>query len=230
MTNEIPKGCSGSTYFFTARLTDRSGTLLVNEIDHLRDATRRTMSRYPFRIDAIAVLPSTIHTLWTLPPDDDDVSVRWSMLKSLFSRGLPSPAYRAPGQIRRGDKGIWQRRFWQHLIGDADDYAAHLAMIHSSPVQAGLCTNPHRWPHSSIHRETQPPRPQVAQDRVAASLIKPDPALMSGGGGLSFRQFSAPAAARRPATPAQHRRSVETAGATPDRSPHPIPDATAPQG
>ena len=143
---------SGGTYFFTARLADRSSALLLTEVDRLRDATRQTLARYPFRIDAIAVLPAAIHTIWTLPEGDSDFSRRWSMLKSQFSRGLPDPVSRSAAQRRRRDKGIWQQRFWEHLIRDRADFDTHLQMIHSSPVQAGLCATPPDWPHSSVHR------------------------------------------------------------------------------
>ena len=152
MSRYIRSRRPGATYFFTARLADRNSDLLVREIDRLRHVTRLTMDRYPMRIDAIAVLPSVIHTIWTLPPGDADFSNRWSMLKALFSRGLPAPPYRSPAQIRRGERGIWQRRFWEHCIRDADDLAQHVSMIHASPVQAGLCAHPADWLHSSIHR------------------------------------------------------------------------------
>ena len=152
MPSYIRRRVPGGTFFFTSRLADRSSTLLTNEVDRLRDATRRTIARHPFRIDAIAVLPAAIHTVWTLPEGDRDYSVRWGMLKALFSKGLPDPPHRTAGQRRRGAKGIWQARFWEHAIRDADDLARHVEMIHASPVHAGLCATPQDWIHSSVHR------------------------------------------------------------------------------
>ena len=156
----------GGSFFFTVRLADSQSDLLLREVDRLRIATRRTMARYPFRIDAIAVLPSVIHTVWTVPAGDTDLSHRWSMLKTLFSQGLPTPPHRSRAQIRRGDKGIWQRRFWQHPIRDAVELEMHVALVHTSPVQAGLCADPREWRHSSIHRrraEEQPALPLLAR-------------------------------------------------------------------
>lgn len=153
MSNSIRAKAPGGTYFFTARLHDRNSDLLVREIDCLRRAMRLTMSRHPFQIDAIVVLPAVIHTIWSLPPDDAEFSNRWGMLKSLFSRDLPAPAYRTQAQVKRGEKGIWQRRFWEHLIRDADDLAAHRQMIHSAPVQAGLVAHPGDWTWTSLHRD-----------------------------------------------------------------------------
>lgn len=142
-----------TTYFFTLRLADRTDDLLTRHIGHLRRAMRDTIKRYPFHIDAIVVLPAVIHTIWTLPPGAQDYPNRIGMLKSRFSRDMPFPAYRTPGQIQRGEKGIWQKRYWEHQIVDAADFARHRAMIHHSPVQAGLCEAPRAWPYSSLHRD-----------------------------------------------------------------------------
>ena len=144
----------GGTYFFTAHLADRRSELLVRDIDRLRQVVRQTMQRYPFRIDAIAVLPATIHTIWTLPEGDADFSNRWSMLKSLFSRDTAAPAFRTRAQVKRGEKGIWQRRFWEHLIRDAADFDAHVTLVHTAPQAAGLVDRAENWLHSSIHRRS----------------------------------------------------------------------------
>jgi putative transposase len=62
----VPAGC----WFFTINLLNRRSTLLIDEIDALREAMRRTRERYPFHIDAFVVLPDHIHAMWTLPEDD----------------------------------------------------------------------------------------------------------------------------------------------------------------
>ncbi|MEW9919106.1 transposase [Marimonas sp. MJW-29] len=163
MSSYIRRRTPGATYFFTLRLADRHGDLLTRRIDDLRRAMREVLAHRPFRIDAITVLPAAIHTLWTLPPGDADYSSRIVMLKSHFSRAQPLPSHRTPSQIRRGEKGIWQRRFWEHEIRDAEDYARHRDMIYLSPVQAGLCPRPQDWPHTSLHRDLKngpaPPHP-----------------------------------------------------------------------
>ncbi|XDA96826.1 transposase [Sulfitobacter sp. LCG007] len=153
MPNYIRARAPGGSYFFTARLRDRGSDLLVREIGLLRRAVRETKARRPFEIDAIVVLPAAIHTIWTLPDGDADFSGRWSLLKGLVSRALPPAPDRSPSHLRRGEKGIWQRRFWEHLIRDARDLNDHLHLIHSAPVQAGLCARPEDWPWTSLHRD-----------------------------------------------------------------------------
>lgn len=157
----------GGTYFFTVRLQDPTSDLLVRQIALLRDATRLTMKRFPFAIDAAVVLPAKLHMIWTMPADDADFSKRWRMIKSGFSRHVPSPVHIPRSHVQRGEKGIWQRRFWEHLIRDADDLLLHQHLIRSAPVHAGLVSRPGDWPHSSFARlRTTGPVPS-APDREA---------------------------------------------------------------
>jgi len=58
----------GGTYFFTVNLLERGNTLLVDQVDALRDAVRKVRAARPFHIDAWVVLPDHIHAIWTLPP------------------------------------------------------------------------------------------------------------------------------------------------------------------
>jgi putative transposase len=138
--------------FFTVRLAHPSSDLLIREVDRLRHATRITRDRFPFEIDEIVVLPSVIHTIWAMPHDDCDASKRWRMLKSQFSRGVSVTPPVTNAVLRRGDKGIWQRRFWEHALHEANDLTAHREMILDAPVQAGLAWQAQDWQHSSIHR------------------------------------------------------------------------------
>lgn len=152
MPRYVRSNLPGHTYFFTLRAARRGDDLFVRRIEALRQATHKTRAAYPFEIDEIVVLPDVIHALWTLPPEDADFSRRIRMLKSLFSRSVPAPADVGALRLRPGEKGLWQRRFWEHAIRDSDDLAAHRHMILCAPVQAGLVNRPEHWPHSSIHR------------------------------------------------------------------------------
>ena len=91
--------------FFTFRLQGRHSNLMVQEIERLRHATRNAMA---FQIDEIVVMPSVIHTIWTLPKGDADFSKRWRMLKSQFSRGLPAVEVDGPSDFKPCNRGIGQ--------------------------------------------------------------------------------------------------------------------------
>ena len=140
-------------YFLTLRLARRGDDALLRHISVLRQAMRETLARKPFQIDAIAVLPDVIHTIWTLPTVDHDYANRVGMWKGRFSKHLPPAPHRSLQQIKRGEKGIWQRRFWEHQIRDQADFARHRDLVHLSPVHAGYCERPEDWLFSSYNRK-----------------------------------------------------------------------------
>ena len=145
----VPGGC----YFFTVNLLERHGNaLLVARIDLLRDAVQRVRRARPFAIDAWVVLPDHIHTAWSLPPGDDDFSTRWRLIKNFFARGLPRTERLSRVHQAGGERGIWQRRFWEHAIRDEEDFSRHVDYIHYNPVHHQLCQVPTAWQFSSVHR------------------------------------------------------------------------------
>jgi putative transposase len=142
----------GATYFFTVNLLDRRSDLLVAQIAELREVVRGVRGKWPFHIDAWVVLPEHMHCLWTLPNGDSDFPRRWQEIKMRFSKGLPAVEPRSALMIRRRERGIWQRRYWEHAIRDDRDYAAHMDYIHLNPVKHGLAEVPGDWPFSTFHR------------------------------------------------------------------------------
>jgi putative transposase len=142
----------GGTFFFTAALADRPGDLLVRHIEHLREAYRFVVDRFPFETIAICILPDHLHAIWSLPIGDWNFALRWSLIKSKFSRRLPVAALRSPSHIAKRDKGIWQRRYWDHAIRNDNDLARHIDYIHYNPVKHGYVAQVCDWPYSSFHR------------------------------------------------------------------------------
>lgn len=143
---------AGGTYFFTVNLADRSSGLLVERVDDLRNAVRVVHRRHPFEILAWVVLPDHLHAVWTLPPDDADFSTRWALIKAGFSRSVPSGESIRTSRQQKGERGIWQRRFWEHQIRDDRDLQRHVDYVHINPVKHGYANRAADWPWSSIHR------------------------------------------------------------------------------
>ena len=106
----------GGTYFFTVNLANRKQTLLTAQIQLLRSSISRTKNRHPFHIDAIVILPDHLHTIWTLPENDASFDMRWSLIKSGFSRGLPKTEHIKRSRRTKRERGIWQRRFWERRV------------------------------------------------------------------------------------------------------------------
>jgi putative transposase len=142
----------GTTYFFTVNLADRQRRLLVEHVDMLREVMRGVRQRHPFVIEAIVILPDHLHALWTLPKDDADFATRWSLIKAGFSRRLPPGERINPSRAAKRERGIWQRRYWEHLIRNDEDFARHVDYIHWNPCKHGHANSPVDWPYSSFHR------------------------------------------------------------------------------
>lgn len=124
---------SGATISFTVALARRGAPLLIRHIDTLRSAVRATRAARPFEIRAWVVLPDHLHAIWTLPKGGRDFSTRWSVIKARFSRAVPMGA-RRDSHIARRERGVWQRRFWEHHIRDEADLAAHIRYCWINPV------------------------------------------------------------------------------------------------
>jgi putative transposase len=133
----------GGTFFFTLVTFGRAPILLGDAARlALRRAVERTRRDHPFALDAIVVLPDHLHAVWTLPEGDADFSTRWRLIKSRFTREwLTTEAARADGaasrplaRASRGERAVWQPRYWEHLIRDEGDLARHLDYVHYNPV------------------------------------------------------------------------------------------------
>jgi REP-associated tyrosine transposase len=152
MTNYRRNFVPGARYFYTVNLANRRSQILTARIGLLRSAFRYTRARHPFTIEAIVVLPDHLHAIWTLPDGDADFALRWRLIKSTFSRSL-QPSERISGSRRaNSERGIWQRRYWEHTLRDEEDFARHADYIHYNPVKHGYAARVMDWPYSSFHR------------------------------------------------------------------------------
>ena len=147
----------GGTYFFTVVTADRAPILCTHPSrDILRDVLHQCQLRWPFDLAAIVLLPDPLHTIWTLPDDDEDFSRRWGWIKKTFTQQWLRNGGReqavSESKERRHRRGVWQPRFWEHLIRDTDDLREHLNYIHYNPVKHGLACCPHAWSYSSFDK------------------------------------------------------------------------------
>ncbi|MGH8353349.1 MAG: REP-associated tyrosine transposase [Pseudomonas sp.] len=142
---------AGACYFLTLCLADRRRDLLVRHVGLLRGAFRQAMQRRPFKLEAAVVLPDHVHLLMALPEGDADYSTRIASLKAGFVSALRRQGERLTASSRREAK-VWQPRFWEHLVRDEQDFAAHVDYIRLNPLKHGLVRQVVDWPHSSFHR------------------------------------------------------------------------------
>jgi putative transposase len=141
---------SGATYFFTVNLADRQADTLVRHIDDLRFVMRAVKLRHAFALLAMVVLPEHLHAIWRLPTGDANYPLRWSLIKSGFSRRLAKRESIHGARRAKRERGIWQRRYWEHQIRSDIDLSRHVDYIHNNPVKHGWVLRAVDWPYSTL--------------------------------------------------------------------------------
>ncbi len=152
MRNYIRDKTKGGCYFLTFNLLDRKSQLLLTHIGQFRLAYAKTVQHHRFHLEAMVVLPDHVHIMITLPQYSDNYAVVIASLKSQFSRQLNHTESITSSRQAKRERGIWQRRFWEHRIRDDRDYRHHMDYIHYNPVKHGYVVNPQDWQYSTLNK------------------------------------------------------------------------------
>lgn len=86
------------------------------------------------------------------PPGDVDFSSRWKAIKIRFVRAVPATERRSSRRVVRGERGVWQRRFWEQAIRDEVDYVRPMDDVHCNPLKHGYVRRVADWLYSTFHR------------------------------------------------------------------------------
>jgi putative transposase len=146
---------AGATYFFTL-VTHQREPLFANDghVQRWHAAVTAVQRKRPFTIEAEVILPDHVHMMWTLPEGNADYATRIRLAKTAFTRSLElnrsSPSSNT-SRASKGERDIWQRRYWEHTIRNERDFQSLLDYIHFNPVKHGLVEKPTDWPHSTFH-------------------------------------------------------------------------------
>ncbi|MBN2560312.1 MAG: transposase [Phycisphaerae bacterium] len=157
MPNYLRRYAPGGMFFFTV-VTHRRRPLFSSGLARrcLREVVLDVQRQWPFELVATVLLSEHWHCVWTLPEGDDDYSKRWGVIKSRFTKRWLSAGGRdlvvSRTRVRHRERGVWQRRFWEHKIRSEEDFIHHVNYIHHNPVKHGLARCPHQWPYSSFRR------------------------------------------------------------------------------
>ena len=147
----------GGTYFFTC-VTYQRQPILTTDLGRrcLREAIAKIQQDHPFDIVAIVLLPDHWHTIWSLPPGDDRYPLRWMRIKEEFTErwlsGGGSELPQSESRIRKRQRGIWQKRYWEHTVRDEDDLKRCADYCHWNPRKHKLVQRVLDWKWSSFHR------------------------------------------------------------------------------
>jgi len=150
----------GRTFFF-AVVTHERRPILTTDLGRarLRPAIFDVQQSHPFEIPVIVLLPDHLHAVWTLPHGDSDDSTRWRLIKSSFTKRWPARqgAEGIVSSSRQGkqERGIRQRRYFEHTCRDEEDLERCITSIHINPVKHYLVGRVIDWPWSSFQRYVQ---------------------------------------------------------------------------
>jgi len=146
-----------SSYLFITIVTHQRRPILIDNIDILRKAFENTKKIYNFEIYCAVVLPDHLHVI-LVPKNIKEYPKIIHSVKYYFSRnltddgGMVIPPYIEASKLKKGDKGIWQRRYFEHTIRDEKDLYNHLDYIHYNPVKHEYANNVKDWAFSSFDK------------------------------------------------------------------------------
>lgn len=157
MPRYLRQRTAGNTFFFTVVTFERRKILTLDISRQIFGKAIASVQRqYPFSIEAWVLLPEHLHAIWTLPDGDTNYSKRWGLIKARFSKETKGLFHEEqlinPSRNKRRETTIWQRRFWEHVIRDDQDFHRHIDYIHYNPVKHGLVARVEDWPYSTFHR------------------------------------------------------------------------------
>jgi putative transposase len=143
-------------YVFITIVTFNRKPLLVKNINLLRQSFRNALAFYDFEIFGIVVLPDHIHII-VKPKNIEEYPNIISNIKHSFSKNIDLTYFQekeklSASKIKKREKGIWQRRYWEHTIRDENDLYKHLDYIHFNPVKHNMAENVKNWKYSSFHK------------------------------------------------------------------------------
>ena len=133
---------------FVTIVTYNRQPILVENIELLRNSLKEI--KYKYKIIAGIVLPDHVHLLIQTEKADDFPKIIAS-LKVNFSKSMPKNINQTNNQLNRREKGIWQRKYYDHIIRDEKDFNKHLDYIHYNSVKH-LNIAPKDWEFSSFKK------------------------------------------------------------------------------
>jgi len=141
------------SYYLTV-VTQNRKSILIDNIELLRDSFRRSKRKYNYVINAIVILPDHMHMILT-PKNSKEYSKIIAHIKRSFTYGLEIKEKDearwnlTASSYRRNLSGVWQKRFYEHTIRDEKDYYNILDYIYNNPIKHGLVDDINDWKYSS---------------------------------------------------------------------------------
>ena len=151
MSNYTRLFLQGFNYLFITVVTNGRQKILIEMIDILRQSFKSALDKFAFEIYAAVIMPDHMHLIIKVEHIEDYPKILY-LIKYKFSLKMPKNAFLSPSKIKKGEKGIWQRRYWEHTIRDEEDMAKHLDYIHFNPIKHGYVKTVGEYKYSSFKK------------------------------------------------------------------------------
>lgn len=116
----------------------------------LMDCFQHVLQNHSASLVAYVILPDHIHLILQTGAEISNYSVIVKEVKRRFTKSIESSVPVNRSRAMRKERGVWQRRFWEHTIRDEDELGSLIGYIHSNPVRHGYVILAKEWPYSSF--------------------------------------------------------------------------------
>ncbi len=137
-------------YFITIT-TEKRNPILIKNISLLRQAFAHSKQYFNYEIDSICILPDHLHMI-ICPENGDEYPNIIKSIKTYFSKNINQTFKVTDSQQKKKERGIWQRRFYEHTIRDDNELEKYKNYIHYNPVKHKLVSKANNWEYSSFSK------------------------------------------------------------------------------
>lgn len=126
-----------SHLIFLTIVTYNRKNILINNVNLLRKSFKITKKYYNFEIVAICIMPNHIHMIISVNIADETPQIVRT-LKQNFTKLIPKEYYPldiSESMKKRNERGIWQRRYYDHVIRNVNDFHKHIDYIHYNSMK-----------------------------------------------------------------------------------------------
>ena len=141
---------------FITVVTKYRREILIKYIDILKESFRISMDKFKYKFIAGIILKNHFHIL-IYSENPNNIPKIIHDIKYNFTKNLPIEYIDYINQTlsqserNRGDKGIWQRRYYDHIIRNENDFNKHLDYIHYNSMKHYNIL-PKNWKYSSFNK------------------------------------------------------------------------------
>lgn len=141
-----------NSIIFITIVTNKRRSILINNIELLKFSIDNAHKYYDFHIYALCVMNDHVHFLMELK-NIKEYSKIILLIKRTFSKKIDINSIEdyelRESNIKRKERDIWQRRFWEHTIRDEEDLYRHVDYIHYNSMKH-YSIEPKNWKYSTF--------------------------------------------------------------------------------